>query len=91
MTNETETNAEPTPMDERHRQLAKRVIWALKFLKSNSTGDVCEFNAETGEVKPLGCWEEWFMDALDGVGYHVDRKEFWKRRDAKKRKGARRG
>lgn len=59
--------------------LASCVLWALKFLKTPHGGG-CWTNFETRESK---AWEEKFMDALDGVGYRIDRKAFWKKRDAK--------
>jgi hypothetical protein len=59
--------------------LASCVLWALKFLKSPHGGGLWT-NMRTMESK---AWEEKFMEALDGVGYRIDRKTFWKKRDEK--------
>lgn len=73
------------------KALAQRVLWALKFLKTPGGGGMVplsEPGEEAFEVKP---WEEWFMDALDAFGYHIDRAKFWDAKDnPKKRKKARR-
>lgn len=60
--------------------LASAVLWALKFLKTPS-GAGMSFDRETMISTP---WQEKFMLALDGVGYCIDRKEFWKKQDEKK-------
>lgn len=61
--------------------LANAVVWALKFLQEPRGGGM-HFNLTTGESKP---WQEKFMDALEGVGIVVDRKEFWKKQNKKRR------
>lgn len=59
--------------------LASCVLWALKFLKTpHGGGSVVNMKTMKHQA-----WEEKFMDALDGVGYQIDRKAFWKKRDAK--------
>jgi hypothetical protein len=62
--------------------LASCVLWALKFLKTPHGGGLWT-NMTTMESK---AWEDKFMDALDGYGYRIDRKLFWKKRDEKKPK-----
>jgi hypothetical protein len=62
--------------------LASAVLWALKFLKVPS-GAGMHFDPATMISTP---WQEKFMLALDGVGYCIDRKEFWKKKDKKGRK-----
>ena len=64
--------------------LASCVLWALKYLKTPSGGGMWTDMS----VKPMVLmpWQEKFMLALDGVGYQIDRKDFWKKQDAKKRK-----
>lgn len=64
--------------------LASAVLWALKFLKTPSgAGMWTDMNAKPMIVMP---WQEKFMLALDGVGYCIDRKEFWKKQDGKKKR-----
>ncbi len=55
-------------------ELAQRVIWALKYLRTRSSRGASVFHVNTASTQP---WEEWFFDALDMVGYHVDRKKFY--------------
>jgi hypothetical protein len=62
--------------------LASCVLWALKFLQTPHGGGLWT-NMTTMESK---AWEDKFMDALDGYGYRIDRKLFWKKRDEKKPK-----
>jgi hypothetical protein len=57
--------------------LASCVLWALKFLQTPHGGGLW-LNMTTMESK---AWEDRFMDALDSVGHHIDRKAFWKKRD----------
>lgn len=66
--------------------LASAVLWALKFLKTPS-GAGMHFDSKTMISTP---WQEKFMLALDGVGYCIDRKEFWKKQDGKKSKRSKR-
>lgn len=64
--------------------LASCVVWALKFLKTPSgAGMWTDLKA-----KPIVmmAWQEKFMLALDGVGYCIDRKEFWKMQNEKSKK-----
>lgn len=61
------------------RDLASCVLWALKFLQTPHGGGLWT-NMTTMESK---AWEEKFMDALDGYGHRIDRKQFWKKRDEK--------
>lgn len=64
--------------------LASCVLWALKFLKTASgAGMYTNLNVKPMIVMP---WQEKFMKALDGVGYQIDRKDFWKKKDAPKRR-----
>lgn len=57
--------------------LASCVLWALKYLTTKYGGGLwMEMNTLKSKA-----WEEKFMDALDGVGYCIDRKAFWKKRD----------
>lgn len=64
--------------------LASCVLWAIKYLKTPHGGGLwMDMNTLEGKA-----WEEKFMDALDGVGYRIDRKAFWKERDGKKRRRA---
>lgn len=63
-------------------ELASRVLWALKFLRPPSGGDLV-FLKKSHTTK---LWEEWFMEGLDMIGYKVKRKEFWKERGKKGRR-----
>lgn len=68
--------------------LASCVLWALKFLKTPSgTGMWTDMNARPMVVMP---WQEKFMLALDGVGYQIIRKDFWKKQNETKKKRSRR-
>lgn len=62
-------------------ELASRVIWALKFMRTSSPGGVVA--TEDGKLTP---WEHWFMDALDDVGYSIGRKKYFENRSNKRRK-----
>lgn len=64
-------------------ELAKCVKFALNNLKGS--GGIL-WNEKSGDFG--GTWEDWFMDALDGIGYRIDREKFWEREKpkAKKRK-----
>jgi len=67
--------------------LASCTLWALKFLKTKSGGGLwTKMPTAPGEKMVMMPWEEKFMLALDGVGYSIDRKDFWKRKDEKKTK-----
>lgn len=67
--------------------LASCVLWALKFLKTSSgAGMWTDMNATPMVVMP---WQEKFMKALDGVGYRIDRKDFWKKQDKSKKRSRR--
>ena len=59
--------------------LAACMKWALAFLDTKNGGG-CWVDFNTMESR---AWEEKFMDALDGVGIKIDRKEFWRKRNAK--------
>ncbi len=63
-------------------ELAARVIWALKYTKPKGGGGSV-FHIDKGEAQP---WDEWFMDALDSVGYVVDREKYREMQDGKKPK-----
>lgn len=68
-------------------ELASCTLWALKFLKVPSgAGMWTDMHAKPMIVMP---WQEKFMLALDGVGYCIDRKEFWKKQDGKKKRRGR--
>jgi hypothetical protein len=62
---------------------AKRVLWALKFLKKKRSGGMVFLNDPKKRV--LLPWEDWFMDALDLVGYKIDRKDFYRVKKEAKR------
>lgn len=65
--------------------LASCVLWALKYLKT-STGGGMWTKMAPGEPVIILPWQEKFMQALDGVGYKIDRKDFWKKQDAPKKR-----
>lgn len=62
-------------------KLASCVIFALKFLKTTSGGAM--YDPKTGELKR---WQDDFMDALDMVGYEVDREKYFADRAGKKKR-----
>lgn len=63
--------------------LASCVLWALKYLKPPSgAGMWTDLSSKPIKIVP---WQDKFMDALDGVGYCIDRKAFWKKADAPKK------
>jgi hypothetical protein len=68
------------------KSLGSRVLWALKFLDTKHGGLVA--NANGGEMQ---LWEDWFMDALDGTGYVINRKSYYEGKAGKKRKGKKGG
>lgn len=59
-------------------QLAKDLIWALKFLRTKSSGGV----RVTSDDKMV-VWQESFMDSLSKLGVEVDREEYWKMKEGK--------
>lgn len=66
-------------------ELANRVIWALKFLKAPGAGLMSKGDLAAPEVKLIP-WQEDFMDALDLVGWKIDRKKYWEQKEGKKGK-----
>ncbi len=67
--------------------LASCVLWALKFLKPPSgAGMWTDLNARPMVTM---AWQEKFMLALDGVGYQIIRKDFWKKQNAPKKRSRR--
>lgn len=66
--------------------LASCVLWALKFLKTPS-GTGMHFDHTNMTSMP---WQEKFMLALDGVGYSIVRKDYWKQKAEQKAKRRRR-
>ena len=65
-------------------KLAGCVIWALKFMKAPGSGAM--YDPKTGEMKS---WQHDFMDALDMIGYRVDREAYFDARSKTKAKGKR--
>lgn len=63
--------------------LSSCVLWALKFLKTPSGAGM--WINTTARPAVVMRWEEKFMKALDGIGYHIIRKEFWKRKSEPKK------
>lgn len=65
-------------------ELGARVVWALKFLKAPGGGMV--MTGRDGSDGPTVMpWEDWFMDALDQIGYRIDRESFYARKPARRR------
>lgn len=65
------------------RDLGTCVVWALKYMKPTGIGEGLVVTMSTGETQE---WTEKFMDALDKVGYVVDRKAYYANKDKKKRR-----
>lgn len=66
-------------------ELAKRVVWAIKFLDCKGSGSVCIQPKDGGEPRIMP-WDDWFFDALDKIGYLVDRKAYRDQLNAKSAK-----
>jgi hypothetical protein len=62
--------------------LAGAVVWALKFLDTNS-GSSLMINMKTGVARP---WQEEFFDRLEKAGLHYDRDAYYAERAKKKRR-----
>jgi hypothetical protein len=64
--------------------LARCVVFAVKYRKHLSRGGTV---MQVGpDKKPrFQAWEENFMDALDRVGYVIDRKKYWAEESGKRR------
>lgn len=71
--------------DEQVHELSRRVIWALKYLRTRSGMGVVMIKEDDQKFKTQP-WEDWFMDALEQSGYEVDRSAYYASRDGKKGK-----
>jgi hypothetical protein len=67
------------------RELGQCTLWALKYLRADGSG--LHFDLKTGVGQR---WEDRFMDALDLVGYRLDREKFWESLRSKPKRGKRR-
>ena len=67
----------PKPVDyeKAASKLASCVLFALKFLKAPGSGTMV--NMQTGKMR---LWQTEFMDALDMVGYEIDREKYFDRK-----------
>jgi hypothetical protein len=61
--------------------LARQCVFALKFLDVTGSGMRC--NPTTGDCE---AWQIQFFDALDRIGYKVDREAYWRQQGAPKSK-----
>lgn len=69
-------------------ELAQRVKWALSFLKLPGDSGMVVLDVSKEPIKTIW-WEDWFMDGLDMVGYRIDRKAYYERKNKKpRRRGA---
>jgi hypothetical protein len=64
-------------------ELANCVIFAIKFDKHMGRGNGEVINLKT--MKPMGPWQEKFFDALDSIGYVIDRKAYYASKEHKRR------
>ncbi len=67
-------------------KLGSCVLWALKFLDTKSGGGL----VASADLKVLQAWEDNFMDALDGIGYVIDRKSYYENKANKGKRRSRR-
>jgi hypothetical protein len=64
-------------------ELASCVLFALKYLDTKG-GSGLTIDAKTRKITR---WQDDFMKALDGVGYVIDRDDYWKvRQESKKQR-----
>lgn len=59
------------------------VVWALKFMKPSDGGDGFVYTPST---KSTQVWTEKFFDALDKMGYEIDREAYYASMDKKKKR-----
>jgi hypothetical protein len=63
------------------KKLGTCVLWSLKFMEPRGGGEGLVSTPETGEMQ---VWTEKFMDALDSMGYEIDREVYYNRKDEKR-------
>lgn len=62
--------------------LARCVVFTLKFDKHLGRGSGQMVELKTGKSQP---WQEPFFDALDGIGYLIDRDAYYRSKEHKRR------
>jgi hypothetical protein len=67
-------------------ELAECVLFAVKFLDVKSGAGMRFKPGADGKPSVIGRWQDTFFDALDKVGYEVDRDAYWKAKTAKRRR-----
>jgi hypothetical protein len=70
-------------LEEAVQALGSCTVWALKFMKPRGSGEGLVANTKTGETR---VWTEKFMDALDKIGYVVDREAYYASMDKKRKR-----
>lgn len=62
-------------------KLGSCVLWALKFM--NAPGGGIMYDPETAKMRS---WQTDFMDALDMIGYKLDREAYFASREKKRKR-----